>query len=135
MEEKHLKGSWWTQLQKQSTVVKPSKLDDIGDTNYVERHRNHRSALNVKNTKDFYCVIWCILVLLYLRKADGFSICSCVQHVIAKNTNGINFDKYYNLKRQKVLWFCYFNKVITVQLKNCVLLLERKKEKFCVKKT
>ena len=81
----------WRYLGTRSMDVKFSKLDIIDGTSYVELPIDHRSIINVKNAKDIFCAIWCMLALLYPPKANVSLTSSYVQHFITMIINGINF--------------------------------------------
>ena len=49
---------------KKNMDVTASKLGIIGGTSYVELTINHRSIINLKDIKDNYCTIWCIVARL-----------------------------------------------------------------------
>ena len=78
--------------------VTQSKLGILGGTSYVELPINHRSAMNVRDTKNNYCSIWCNSNRLHPAKANVSLKRSYVKQFSTININGKNWTMDYKSK-------------------------------------
>ena len=91
MEEIQQNVPEWRYLRKESLDVILSKLGDMGGTSYVPLLINHGSIINIINTKDKYCAIWCILARFHSAKTN-VSLTS-------------TYIKFFNTIRKDVIYF------------------------------
>ena len=72
-------------IGKKSMDVRLSILSDIRGTFYNPRRTNHRSNINERSTKDFYCAVSSALACLYPAKSNIFLATSYIQHFLTIN--------------------------------------------------
>ena len=86
------------------------KLSKKGGTSHSDLPKNHKSIENVKNAKDIYSVIWCILARLHPAKTFFSLTSSCLRNFIIININGLNHDTRLQTKdTPKKLYLIFFN--------------------------